>query len=274
VSLNRSTSLELLESRGLAPKRKLGQNFVVDANTVHRIARLAGVESGDRIVEIGAGLGALTGALLETGAKVTALEVDPDLAEILRSRPELSEARIVEGDALRVDLDELAPPLEGPWSLVANLPYNVATPVVLRVLESAPQITRILVMVQLEVAERLAAGPGDEAYGGASVRVAYHATASVVGKVPPTVFHPRPRVDSGLVAMVRRSQPAVDPSVASEDEIFALVRTAFGQRRKMLRRSLASLVPAEAYDLAGIEPTARPEELGVEDFGRLAAALR
>ena len=126
-------------------------------------------------------------------------------------------------------------------------------------------------MVQLEVAERLAAGPGDEAYGAASVRVAYHATASVVGKVPPTVFLPQPSVDSGLVEIIRRPGPAVDPGLASEQEIFVLVKAAFGQRRKMLRRSLAGLLEPEAFVAAGVEPTQRPEELDVEDFGRLAA---
>ncbi|MEI8051422.1 MAG: 16S rRNA (adenine(1518)-N(6)/adenine(1519)-N(6))-dimethyltransferase RsmA [Actinomycetes bacterium] len=274
MSLTRTATMALLDDHGLHPKRKLGQNFVVDANTLSRIVRLSGIASGASTLEIGAGLGALTEVLLESGAAVTALEIDPDLAAILRARPELATAQIVEGDALAVDLDVLAPPASGPWSLVANLPYNVATPVVLRVLEQAPQITRILVMVQLEVAERLAAGPGNPAYGGASVRVAYHATSKVVGKVPPTVFIPKPKVDSGLVLIERRATPAVDVTVATEDEIFTIVRMAFGQRRKMLRRSLVDVVTPEAFEAAGIAPTARPEEIDVAGFGRLAAAVR
>lgn len=272
MSLSRNQAQGLLADHGLHPKRKLGQNFVVDGNTLSRIVRLSGIKAGDRVLEVGAGLGALTEALLEVDAVVTALEIDPDLSAILRTRPELAAATVIDGDALEVDLERLAPSAEGPWAVVANLPYNVAAPVVLRILEEAPQITRLLVMVQLEVAERLAAGPGDAAYGGASVRVAYHGTAKVVGKVPPTVFLPQPSVDSGLVLITRRPTPAVDPAIATEAEIFALVRTAFGQRRKMLRRSLAGLVDAEAFAEAGIEPTARPEELDVAAFGRLAAA--
>jgi len=272
VSLSRGEARDLLSAHGLRPRRQLGQNFVVDPNTLRRIVRLAGVAEGDRVLEIGAGLGALTEALLEVGGVVRAVEVDPGLVEILQGRSELAGAQIVEADAQRADWDEVVPVVEGPWTLVANLPYNVATPVVLRILEEAPQVQRILVMVQLEVAERLAAGPGDEAYGAASVRVAYHATAAVVGRVPPTVFLPQPSVDSGLVEIVRRPAPAVDPAMASEQEIFALVKAAFGQRRKMLRRSLSSLVRPEDFVAAGIEPTQRPEELDVTAFGRLAAA--
>jgi 16S rRNA (adenine1518-N6/adenine1519-N6)-dimethyltransferase len=272
VTLSRGEARDLLTAHGLRPRRQLGQNFVVDPNTLRRIVRLAGVGEGDPVLEIGAGLGALTEALLEAGARVRAVEVDPGLVEVLSRRPELAEAQIVLGDAQRADWDEIVPAAEGPWTLVANLPYNVATPVVLRILEEAPQVERMLVMVQLEVAERLAAGPGDEAYGAASVRVAYHATASVVGKVPPTVFLPQPSVDSGLVQIVRREAPAVDLDLVSEAEIFVLVKAAFGQRRKMLRRSLAGLLGPEAFAAAGVDPTLRPEELDVESFGRLAAA--
>ena len=271
MTLSRGEARDLLTAHGLRPRRQLGQNFVVDPNTLRRIVRLAKVAPGDAVLEIGAGLGALTEALIDAGARVRAVEVDPGLVEILATRPELSQAQIVLGDAQTVDWDEIVPADQGPWTLVANLPYNVATPVVLRILEGAPQIERILVMVQLEVAERLAAGPGDEAYGAASVRVAYHATASVVGKVPPTVFLPQPSVDSGLVEIIRRPGPAVDPGLASEQEIFVLVKAAFSQRRKMLRRSLAGLLEPEAFVAAGVEPTQRPEELDVEDFGRLAA---
>ncbi len=272
MSLSRTQAQDLLTRHGLHPKRKLGQNFVVDHNTLTRIVRLAGVGPTSKVLEIGAGLGALTEELAAAGASVTALEIDPELSSVLHDRPELTGVRIVEGDALQVDLGSLCPPDAEPWTVVANLPYNVATPVVLRILEQAPQITHLLVMVQLEVAERLAAHPGDSAYGGVSVRVAYHGRAKVVGKVPPTVFLPQPTIDSGLVVIDRREAPAVDPEDATESEIFVLVKQAFSQRRKMLRRSLAGLVETEAFEAAGIDPTARPEELSVEDFGRLAAA--
>jgi 16S rRNA (adenine1518-N6/adenine1519-N6)-dimethyltransferase len=272
VTLSRAEARALLDSHGLRPKRKLGQNFVVDANTLSRIVRLAGVERGDRVVEVGAGMGALSEALLDAGAELRCLEVDPDLVEVLGARPELARATVLQGDALAIDVDDLCPPAAGPWSLVANLPYNVATPVVLRILEQAPQVTRLLVMVQLEVAERLAAGVGNPAYGAVSLRVAYHATAKVAGKVPPTVFLPQPTVESGLVAIERRDRPAVDPAAATEEEIFVLVKAAFAQRRKMLRRSLAGMLDEAAYEAAAVAPTARPEELDIEAFGRLAAA--
>jgi 16S rRNA (adenine1518-N6/adenine1519-N6)-dimethyltransferase len=154
--------------------------------------------------------------------------------------------------------------------LVANLPYNVATPLVADLLDGVPAIRRMLVMVQREVGERLAAGPGDDAYGAVSVKVAYWATAKMVGRVPPTVFHPVPNVESALVRIDRRDDPAVGPEVAPE-WLFRLVRAGFGQRRKMLRRSLAALVPPEAFVAAGLRPEARAEELSVEDWGRLAA---
>jgi len=274
VTPSRAATAALLEQHGLTPKRKFGQNFVIDPNITAKIARLAQIEPGQRVLEIGPGLGSLTEALLASGAEVTALEIDPALVEVLRGRPELEAVRVVEGDALEFDLDQLVPADEAPWAVVANLPYNVATPVVLRLLERAPQVSRLLVMVQAEVGERMAAAPGDDAYGAVSVRVAYHATARMVGRVPPTVFVPQPKVESALVAIERRSTPAVDPAVVSEDAIFRIVKTAFGQRRKMLRRSLASVIDAQGFESAGIDPTRRPEELGVEEFAKLAEVAR
>jgi 16S rRNA (adenine1518-N6/adenine1519-N6)-dimethyltransferase len=274
VSLNRQQTLSLLADAGIQPKRKYGQNFLVDQNSLDRIVRLANVNQGDHVLEIGAGLGALTETLLSVGAVVTSLEVDPDLVTILRQRTALDHATIVEGDALTIDLNVVAPPHEGPWSVVANLPYNVATPVVLRCLEEAPQMTTLFVMVQAEVGQRLAAGPGDKAYGAPSLRVAYHATASVVGRVPASVFVPQPKVESVLVSMKRSAAPAVDPDDASEEDIFRLVRQSFSQRRKMLRKSLAKFVNDDTFQIAEVDPTARPEELDVVAFGRLAKALR
>jgi 16S rRNA (adenine1518-N6/adenine1519-N6)-dimethyltransferase len=269
VTLTRRQVLDLLARNGLRPSRALGQNFVVDPNTVRRIARLAGVGAGDRVVEIGAGLGSLTLALAETGADVTAVEIDRYLVPVLRSVVEPAGVRVVEGDALTMDWGLVLDPGAG-WVLVANLPYNVATPLVLHVLEHVPAVARMLVMVQREVGERLAAGVGDEGYGAVSVKLAYRASASVVGRVPPTVFVPRPKVDSVLVSVTRRPVPAVE---ADEGLLFALVQSGFAHRRQMLRRSLAGLAEEGVLVAAGIRPEARAEELDIEAWGRLARCV-
>jgi 16S rRNA (adenine1518-N6/adenine1519-N6)-dimethyltransferase len=274
--LSRRQVREVLDEHGLAPSRALGQNFVVDANTVRRIARLSGVGPGTPVVEIGAGLGALTLALVETGADVVAVEVDRGLVPILRAQVEPHGARVVEADALSLDWPGLlasssSTPGAAPWAMVANLPYNVAVPVVLRVLDEAPGVQSMLVMVQREVGERLAARTGDKAYGAVSVKVAYHATARVVGTVPASVFVPRPEVESALVRIDRHPEVAVDPAVAPAFRLFELVRAGFAHRRKMLRQSLAAEVVPEAFSAAGIDPRARAENLSVEDWGRLAA---
>jgi 16S rRNA (adenine1518-N6/adenine1519-N6)-dimethyltransferase len=263
---------QLLAENDLRPSRALGQNFVADANTVRRIVRLAEVHSGQPVVEIGAGLGSLTLALAEVGAKVIAVEIDRHVLPVLRRQVEPLGVRVVEADALRLDWTELLGADGGqPWALVANLPYNVATPLVIRVLEEAPQVGSLLVMVQREVGERLAAAAGDEAYGAVSVKVAYWATAKLVGRVPPSVFVPRPRVESVLVRMVRRPDPGSGVGSVSYDRLFTVVRGGFAHRRKMLRRALADLVRPDAFDQAGIAPTARAEELTLEEWGRLAA---
>ncbi len=284
MTLTRRQLLEVLDRHGLRPSRALGQNFVVDHNTVARIARLSGVGPGSAVVEIGAGLGALTVALVETGAAVTAVEVDRGLVPLLRAEVEPRGVRVVEADALTLDWAALLASSEGashgaasdqgdgaPWSMVANLPYNVAVPVVLRALDEAPAVGSMLVMVQREVGERLAAVPGDKAYGAVSVKVAYHATARIVGRVPASVFVPRPAVESALVRIERRPAVAVDPDVVAPSKLFALVRAGFAHRRKMLRQSLAGVVPAEAFTAAGIDPEARAENLGVTEWGRLAS---
>jgi 16S rRNA (adenine1518-N6/adenine1519-N6)-dimethyltransferase len=268
VTLSRREVADLLARHGLRPRRALGQNFVVDPNTVRRIARLAGVGAGDLVVEIGAGLGSLTLALAETGASVTAVETDPHLVPVLRQVVEPAGVTVVEADARRVDWARLLG--DDRWCLVANLPYNVATPLVLDLLEQVPAVTRMLVMVQREVGERLAAHARDEAYGAVSVKVAYWATAAVIGAVPATVFVPRPNVESALVRVDRRPVPAVDASI-DRRRLFALIEKGFGQRRKMLRRALAGVVEPSAFDCAGIRPEARAEELTIEDWGRLTA---
>ena len=262
----------LLSAHGLRPSRALGQNFVADPNTVRRIARFAGLAPGTRVLEIGAGLGSLTLALAETGARVVAVEADRRLVPVLRSVVEPVGVEVVEGDALTLDLAAL---LEarggGRWSLVANLPYNVATPLVLRTLVEVPAVSDLLVMVQREVGERLAAGVGDPAYGAVSVRVAYFARAEPAGRVPASVFVPRPRVESVLVRLTRRDAPAVDPALVPYERLDAVVRAGFAHRRKMLRRSLAGVVEPEAFAAAGVRPDARAEELDVAAWGRLAA---
>lgn len=260
---------ELLTSGGLAPRRDLGQNFVADPNTVRKIAALASVGPGDHVVEIGAGLGSLTVALAESGAEVTAIEVDRGIVPVLREVvADLDGVRVVEGDATSLDWDALLAPHDR-WTLVANLPYNVATPMVCDLLDDVPAITSMLVMVQKEVADRMAAGPGSKQYGAMSVKVAYWADASVVATVPASVFVPRPNVESALVRIDRRQPPDVDPAV-----LFPLVRQAFGQRRKMLRKSLRDTVSAEHFEQAGISAEARPEELGLDAWCRLAEAVR
>jgi 16S rRNA (adenine1518-N6/adenine1519-N6)-dimethyltransferase len=257
----------LLERHGVTPSRALGQNFVVDPNTVRRIARLADVGPDDRVLEIGAGLGSLTLALTETGAEVTALEVDRHLLPALRESVAATSAEVVQGDALEMDWGALLG-TEGPVVVVANLPYNIATPLILRLLDEAPMVQRLLVMVQAEVGHRLVAGPGSKAYGIPSIRVAYHAHAEIAGVVPPTVFLPQPKVESSLVAMTRLDEPAVDVDPAM---LFGLVRRAFGQRRKMLRRSLE--LPPGVYESAGIDQTSRPEQLDLQAWARLTRAV-
>ncbi len=264
----RSSLSAILARHELSPSRALGQNFVVDPNTVRRIARLAHVETGDFVLEIGAGLGSLTMALLETGATVEAMEVDRYLIGPLREVVEPLGAVVHHADALTADYDQI---LAGRSTvLVANLPYNIATPLVLHLLETVPAIKRMLVMVQLEVAERLAANARDEAYGAASLRVAYFAKAKVVGKVAATVFLPRPNVESALVEITRLDDVAISPDEVSEEAIFELVRTAFSQRRKMLRRSLAGLLDEAAFARADVASSRRPEELTLQEFARLA----
>lgn len=278
MTYGRSEIHGLLDAHDLRPSRALGQNFVADGNTVRRIVRLAEVGPSSRVVEIGAGLGSLTLALAESGATVTAVEIDRRVLPVLRQQVEPVGVTVVEADALDVDFSELLGTEPG-WALVANLPYNVAVPLVVRVLEEAPQVESQLVMVQREVGERLAAGPGDEAYGAVSVKVAYWSQATVVGRVPASVFVPRPKVESVLVRLVRAGGGALvppgaavppGPGTPAYDRLFAVVRAGFGQRRKMLRRSLEGVVDPAAFDDTGVAPTARAEELGLAEWQRLA----
>lgn len=272
VMLTPATVQALLDEHRISPKKSLGQHFLADPNTARRIVALAEVARGDLVLEIGPGIGSLTLALLDAGAEVLAVELDSRLAQVLETVLQRAglHAEIRVADALDEDWSGL-PAEQGHWSCVSNLPYNVAVPVVMRLLEEAPAVDRLLVMVQREVGERLAAGPGDEQYGAVSVKVAYYAEAAVVGVVPPTVFVPRPKVDSVLVRMRRRPAPPV--TVPSESDLFTLVRAGFAQRRKMLRRALAPVLGDRTEAVltgAGVEPTARAEVLGLEQWAAVA----
>jgi len=260
---------------GLRPTKALGQNFLHDANTVRRIVRAAGVDESDVVLEIGPGLGSLTLGLLPAASAVVAVEIDQVLAGALpstveRRRPELvGRLTVVTADALT--LTQL--PGAAPTALVANLPYNVAVPVLLHLLELLPSLRRGLVMVQREVAERLAAGPGSKVYGVPSVKAAWYAAVTLAGPVPRQVFWPVPNVDSALVAFARRGPPAEADRLAT----FAVIDAAFAQRRKGLRAALAGWAgspdAAEAIlRRAGVDPRARGETVDVRAFARIAAA--
>ena len=272
MTLSRTDASHQLDGAGLRAKRALGQNFVVDANTVRRIARLAGVEGHPHVLEIGAGLGSLTMALSEIAGHVTAVEVDEALLPLLNENvSELANVTVVHADAMQLDWPALLGDSTD-WVMVANLPYNVATPLIADVLDFVPQVSRMLVMVQKEVADRFAASPSTSAYGALSVKVAFHATARVVGQVPASVFLPRPNVESSLVEITRRTTP-IDDTI-DRAKLFALVRMGFAKRRKMLRGSLAGSVEPSDFEAADIAPTARAEELSIHDWLRLAHVLK
>ncbi|HWH28169.1 MAG TPA: 16S rRNA (adenine(1518)-N(6)/adenine(1519)-N(6))-dimethyltransferase RsmA [Mycobacteriales bacterium] len=264
----------LADRLGLRPTKTLGQNFVVDPNTVRRIVRDAGVGPDDVVVEVGPGLGSLTLGLLDVADRVVAVEIDPVLARqlpatVAERRPDrVGRLEVVEQDALRLT----GVPGPPPTAFVANLPYNVAVPVLLRLLEQLPTLRTGLVMVQAEVADRLAAPPGSRTYGVPSVKAAWYAHVRRAGAVGRRVFWPAPHVDSGLVAFSRREPPPGDRAA-----VFAAVDAAFAQRRKTLRAALAGWAgSADAAErrlrAAGIDPSARGEVLSVEDYARLAAA--
>jgi 16S rRNA (adenine1518-N6/adenine1519-N6)-dimethyltransferase len=263
---------------GLRPTKALGQNFVHDANTIRRITRIADLAPEEVVLEVGPGLGSLTLGLLDTGARVVAVEVDPRLAaalpDTIRQRaPSLAnDLKVIAGDARKLDTP-LDPP---PTALVANLPYNVAVPVLLYLLELLPSIRHGLVLVQAEVADRLAAPPGGRTYGGPTVKTAWYAHAERAGSVPRSVFWPVPNVDSGLVRLVRTEPPTL-PAEVHRADVFAVIDAAFAQRRKMLRSALAawagSATAAESVLVrAQVDPRARAETLDVAAFARIASA--
>ncbi|MCC2322673.1 16S rRNA (adenine(1518)-N(6)/adenine(1519)-N(6))-dimethyltransferase RsmA [Cellulomonas xiejunii] len=288
----------LAQRAGIRPTKTLGQNFVLDGGTVRKIVRQAGVEAGERVVEVGPGLGSLTLGLLEADADVVAVEIDPVLARLLPGtvqahvpgltldasaataevptvvlRDDAGRARltIVTQDALTVT----ALPGPAPTALVANLPYNVSVPVLLTFLERFDSLERGLVMVQAEVADRLAAPPGSRTYGVPSAKVAWYAAARRTATVGRAVFWPAPHVDSALVRLDRREPPA---ATVSRQEVFAVVDAAFAQRRKMLRSALAGVAGSSAaaetaVRAAGLDPQVRGEQVDVVGFARIAEAL-
>ena len=274
--LDPSAVRELASQLGLRPSKQRGQNFVTDANTIRRIVAAAQVTEDDTVLEVGPGLGSLTLGLLQAARRVIAIEIDDVLAAQLpetvgaRLPERLAALRVVNADALQVDVLP-----EPPTAVVANLPYNVAVPVLLHLLATFHSWTHGLVLVQAEVADRLAASPGSKTYGVPSVKVAWYATATKAGTVSPTVFWPVPNVESGLVAINRRLPPA---TTATRDQVFAVIDAAFAQRRKMLRSALAGLAGSStaastAAVAAGLDPQARGETLDVTDFTRLAEQI-
>lgn len=270
MTLSRADAKQQMDAAGLRTKRALGQNFVVDPNTVRKIARLAHISATDHVVEVGAGIGSLTLALAETGAHVTAIEIDDDLVPLLRANVgHLDNVHVVHADAMSINWNELLADSQS-WHMVANLPYNVGTPLVADILDTVPQITSMLVMVQREVAERLCASPSTEAYGALSVKVAWWADARIVGYVPATVFLPRPNVESALIMIERHQSPAPD---LEPSRLFSLVRTGFAKRRKMLRGALAGEVTAEMFIAADVDPESRAEQLDLAAWIRLTRAV-
>lgn len=269
---------ELCAQLNIRPTKTLGQNFVNDPGTVRKIVRNAGVQAGEQVLEIGPGLGSLTLALLEAGAQVSAVEIDPPLAQAL---PTTTQARFPEAKLQVFTADALT--ITGPESidgatptrLVANLPYNVAVPIVLTVLEKLPSIQTVLVMVQAEVADRLAATPGNKIYGVPSAKVAWYASARRTLTIGRNVFYPVPNVDSALVKIERRPHP---DTAATREQVFAVIDAAFAQRRKTLRQALAGLAGSagaaqEALERAGVSPTARGETLDIDQFAAVAQQL-
>ncbi|MEX1005272.1 MAG: 16S rRNA (adenine(1518)-N(6)/adenine(1519)-N(6))-dimethyltransferase RsmA [Acidimicrobiia bacterium] len=261
----RSEVRELLERHDVHPVRSLGQHFLVDPNITRKIVGLAGVRPGDAVVEVGPGTGTLTLALIEAGATVTAYEIDRKLGPILDEVLAGADVEIRFEDVAAVDLGTELDPAR-PWAMVANLPYNVGTSVVLDALRHVPQIERFVVMVQQEVAERMVATPGSRTYGLPSVVVGIHGRARIEFKVPPQVFLPPPNVGSAVVSIARV------PAPAAAERAVTLAAAGFGQRRKMLRSSLAGALadPVAALEQAGISPGSRAEELAVGNWLRLA----
>ena len=270
--IGKSDLKNIMEQHDLKPSKSLGQNFVVDPNTILKIIRAANIEKHQQILEIGPGLGSLT-SQLSTTSKVVAIELDryliPALEEVLNHFGERENVEIIHQDAMKIDWKEFFSHRQGIWKMVANLPYNIATPLIVTLLENAPEIQSIFVMVQLEVGERFAASPKSKAYGIPSVKAQYWAETKVLGKVSPNVFLPIPNVDSAILQIIRNPSP---PEV-NYTNFSRLIQTAFQHRRKMIRKSLSTLIPVSNFTIAEISPQSRPEELSVADWVKLTNTL-
>ena len=272
MAIGKNDLKNIMEYYDLRPSKSLGQNFVVDPNTILKIIRAANIGKDEQILEIGPGLGSLT-SQLSTTSKVVAIELDryliPALEEVLSKYGERENVEIVQEDAMKVNWKKFFGQRQGHWKMVANLPYNISTPLLINLLENAPELQAICVMVQLEVGERFAASPKSKAYGIPSVKAQYWAETKILGKVSPNVFLPVPKVDSAILQIMRKSSP---PEV-NYANFSRLIQTAFQHRRKMIRKSLNTLVPTTNFTIAEINPQARPEELSVMDWVKLTKTL-
>ncbi len=272
MTLTRTQVKDLLQKYEISPRKSLGQNFVVEPNTIRQIIELASIESGDFVIEVGPGIGSLTSSLLEVAGHVTAIEVDDALVRVLTDllRPEDNRFRLVNADVMNLDVNELLAARNESWNLVANLPYNISVPLICDFLERVPVITKMTVMVQREVAERLVAKTGEKAFGLPSLKIQYFAEVKKIADVPPSVFLPKPKVDSSLVQIERREKYVTS---ANYDVLFELAKRSFSQRRKMLRRSLKETFDLNDFESAGIDPTLRAEDITLEEWGALTNQL-
>ena len=273
MSLTRTEVKNLLLKYEIHPKKSLGQNFVVEPNTIRQIIKLADLDPADFVIEVGSGLGSLTLALLESCEHVTAIEVDDVLVKILKEvtgEQIENKLRIIHADVMTLDLKQVLEERSNHWNLVANLPYNIAVPMICDFLEKAPLISKMTVMVQREVAERMIAKVGDKAYGLPSVKIEYFAEAKIIADIPPTVFIPKPRVESSIVQIVRRDNPII-----SEDYeiLFSLIKSAFRHRRKMLRSSLKGILSTDDFTATEIDPTKRAENLTLKEWELLTKQI-
>lgn len=273
MSLTRTEVKNLLLKYEIHPKKSLGQNFVVEPNTIRQIIKLADLDPADFVIEVGSGLGSLTLALLESCEHVTAVEVDDVLVKILKETTgdqTGNKLRIIHADVMTLDLKQVLEERSNHWNLVANLPYNIAVPMICDFLEKAPLISKMTVMVQREVAERMIAKVGDKAYGLPSVKIEYFAEAKIIADIPPTVFIPKPRVESSIVQIVRRDNPII-----SEDYeiLFSLIKSAFRHRRKMLRSSLKGILSTDDFTATEIDPTKRAENLTLKEWELLTKQI-
>ena len=272
---NKKVTRYILQRFGIHMSKRLGQNFLIDANIVQGIVDAANVQENDRVLEIGPGIGTLTQALAETGAEVTCVELDKRLPEVLaHTLDAYDNVRVIQGDILKVNIPEIMG--DKPFKVVANLPYYITTPIIMALLEKHLPITDIVVMVQKEVAERMAAQPGGKTYGALSVAVQYYTVPEIALYVPPRSFMPPPEVDSVIVNCKVSQTPAVE--LIDEKMFFRVVKAAFGQRRKTLNNALKSMgvdknIIADVLDKAGIEATRRGETLTMEEFGAIANIL-